>query len=66
VKVHKFNESIKVGNEGEDTLDNFFKDKFTIEDVDMKVQKMGIDRVFTRKKGWYNLYCGVQDRPQRG
>lgn len=58
MKVHKFNESIQVGNEGEAILDDFFKEKFVIEEVDLQVQKMGIDRVFTHRKD--DTVCTVE------
>lgn len=45
--MHTFNNSKKVGDAGEATLDKFFKDKFNIEEVDISQQKLGWDRVFT-------------------
>lgn len=45
--MHTFNNSKKIGDAGEARLDQFFKDKFQIEDVDMSQQKLGWDRVFT-------------------
>lgn len=47
--VHNFKDSKKVGDMGEQLLDNYFSDKFIIEDVNMDQQRLGWDRVFTHK-----------------
>lgn len=48
--MHNFKQSKQVGDAGEAALDNFFSQKFNIEDVDMTQQKLGWDRVFTHKE----------------
>jgi hypothetical protein len=48
--MHSFNASKKVGDLGEQKLDEFFSSKFDIEEVDMTQQKLGWDRIFVHKE----------------
>ena len=50
MKVHNFQDSLKVGAIGEKLLDAHFISKFDIEPVEMVDQRKGIDRVFTHKE----------------
>jgi hypothetical protein len=49
--VHNFDESLETGKKHESDLDTFFRRWFTIDTVPLELDKLGVDRIFTRKKG---------------
>lgn len=56
--VHKFQDSLKVGNKGEALLDKHFSKKFHITEVDRETQMLGVDRIFEHKEKEHR--CSVE------
>lgn len=49
--VHKFYDSLRIGEQFEEVLDTYFGQWFRIADATMDQQMMGIDRIFTKPTG---------------
>jgi hypothetical protein len=47
---HNFADSLKVGEKYEKMLDEYFRQWFIVSEVSMDLQRLGIDRIFTKRK----------------
>lgn len=56
MEAYEFEQSAEEGNGQEKRLDNFFDKWYSIVPVNMEFQKMGIDRIFTRKDTYHTRY----------